>query len=99
MKERTESEIAKIVSAFINRESNRQSLITVTRVHFDEHTKRCDVFVSAYPEQATHAAVEFLNRKRNDVRLYFKKHSKLSGLPRISFVADPTIGGPIEEAA
>jgi ribosome-binding factor A len=93
MKERAESIIQKLVSEFINRESNRQSLITVTEVKLDPKTRKTLVFISAYPEKDTRAAVEFLNRRRDDVRMYFKKNSKLAGLPRITFLADPIIGG------
>ena len=97
MQERVESIIKKLVSEFINRESNRTSLITVTRVEYDKSTRRTNIFISTFPEKDTRAAVEFLNRRREDLRMYFKKHSKLAGLPRIMFLPDPVIGGTIEE--
>ena len=94
---RAESIIQRLASEFINRESNRTSLITVTRVQFDSHTRLCDIYVSSYPEQHTRAAVEFLNRNRDEFHTYVKKHSKLASLPRVRFLADPVIGGTIEE--
>lgn len=97
MKDRVISIIQKLASEFINRESNRQSLITVTSVQFNPKNKRAEIFVSVYPERNTRAAVEFLNRKRDDFRDYLKKHSKLKMLPRAQFLADPVIGGTIEE--
>ena len=97
MKERADSIIHKLASEFINRESNRTSLITVTRVHSDAKTKHVDIFVSSFPERNTRAAVDFLNRNRDEFHAYVKKHSKLATLPRVRFLADPVIGGTIEE--
>lgn len=97
MKERAISIIKKLASEFINRESNRSSMITVTGVNYDARTRRTEIFVSVYPEKNTRAAVEFLNRQRDEFRSYLKKNSKLAALPRTVFLADPVIGGTIEE--
>lgn len=95
MQERVISIIKKLASEFINRESNRRSMITVTNVTYDRRSRRTNIFVSVYPEKDTRAAVEFLNRQRDEFRAYLKQHSTLSGLPRTIFLADPVIGGTI----
>lgn len=97
MKERAISIIKKLASEFINRESNRSSMITVTGVQYDSRSKRTQIFVSVYPEKNTRAAVEFLNRQRDEFRAYLKKNSKLAALPRTMFLPDPVVGGTIEE--
>lgn len=99
MKERMIEAVKKAASEFINRESNRRSMITVTQVHFDARRKRADIFVSVFPEKDTHAATDFLNRQRSEFREYLKKHTRLHVLPRVMFLADPVIGGTIEECA
>lgn len=97
MKERLLSAIKKAASEFINRESNRQSMITVTYVNFDNKGVKGEIFVSVYPEKDTKAAVEFLNRQRDEFKKYLKKHVSLRSLPRIRFMPDPVVGGSIEE--
>lgn len=97
MKERALSTIKKAASEFINLESNRSSLITVTNVMLDNRGSRVEVHISVYPEKDTRAAVEFLNRKRDDFRAFLKKNTRLKALPRPLFLADPVIGGTIEE--
>jgi len=97
MRERAESIIQKLASEFINLNSNRTSLITVTHVRYDNTTRRTEVFLSTYPEKDTRAAVDFLNRNRDEFKKYIKKNSRLVALPRVLFMADPVIGGTIEE--
>lgn len=95
MKDRAVSILKRCVSEFINRESNRTSMITVTNVALDERKNKADVFISVYPEKDTRAAVEFLNRNRDELKRYFKGASKLQRIPRIQFLPDPIIGGTI----
>jgi ribosome-binding factor A len=97
MKGRAESIIQKLASEFINRESNRTSLITVTQVEYDDRTRATSIFISTYPEKDTRGAVEFLNRNRDEFRDYIKKHSRLARLPRVLFQADPVLGGSQKE--
>lgn len=97
MRERAVEALKKAASEFINRESNRRSMITVTNVEMDPRGSRANIFVSVFPETETQAATEFLNRQRNEFRMYIKKHVSLRSLPRVTFLADPVIGGTIEE--
>ena len=99
MRERLKEILMHAVSEFINRESNRQSMITVTNVSMGERNRRATVFVSVFPEAKTQAACEFLNRKRSDLREYLKKHTKLSVLPHVTFLPSPTKGGVEEETS
>lgn len=97
MKERALSSLQKAASDFINQQSNRQSLITVTRVSLDNRGTKGEVYVSVFPDENTKTAVEFLNRHRDDFRIFLKKHISLRALPRIQFLADPNISGVVEE--
>jgi len=96
MRERVLEALQKAASEFINRESNRRSMITVTKVLLDKRGRRVDIFVSVFPEKDTHAATDFLNRQRSEFREYLKKHVRLHTIPTITFLADPVIGGTIE---
>lgn len=97
MRQRLVEAISHAASEFINRESNRRSMITVTKVVLDKRGKRADIFVSVFPEKDTHAATDFLNRQRNEFREYLKTHTRLHTLPYATFFADPVVGGTIEE--
>lgn len=77
-----------LVANYINIESNRTSLITVTNIDLAPDMERATVLISVYPEEKAKAALDFLNRKRDDVRDYIKKHSKLRRLPRVTFAID-----------
>ena len=96
MKERAEEVLVQAASEFINRESNRNSMITVTNVETRNRSKHVTVFVSVFPEKETRAACDFLNRKRNEFREYLKKHTRFHPLPIVTFLPSPVVGGVIE---
>lgn len=96
MKERLAEALKKAASEFINRESNRRSMITVTKVGLDKRGTLVDIYVSVFPESGTQAATEFLNRNRDEFKRYLKQHISLRTVPRVRFLADPVIGGTIE---
>lgn len=97
MRERVLEALQHSIAEFINRESNRRSMITVTKVVLDRRGMHADVFVSVFPEKDTHAATDFLNRQRDELREYLKKHIRIRAIPYVTFFADPVIGGTIEE--
>lgn len=76
------------VAEFLGRESNRTSLITVTRVDLSPDMGKAIVFVTVYPDDKTKGALDFLARKRDDVKDHIKQHSRLRRIPRISFEID-----------
>ncbi|MEK7063523.1 MAG: ribosome-binding factor A [Patescibacteria group bacterium] len=89
------SAIAQAAAEFINRESNRRSLITVTKVQLGERGMRGIIFVSIFPDSAAAPALEFLNRVREDFRDHVKKTIKMRMIPYFTFQQDPNIGGVI----
>lgn len=97
MKERLVEEMKKAASEFINRESNRRSMITVTKVDMDRRGTTADIFVSVFPEKDTRAATDFLNRNRDEFKRYLKTHLALRTIPRVRFLADPVVGGNTTE--
>lgn len=97
MREKMIEALHKAASEFINRESNRRSMITVTKVSLDRRGKSAEIFVSVFPEKDTAAATDFLNRQRREFSDYLKKHLRVHSLPHVEFLADPVIGGTIEE--
>lgn len=81
-------EIAHHAANFIARESNRQSLVTVTRADISPDLKNVVIFISILPQTAEHSALHFLKRQRADFRDYLKKHATLRFLPTVDFEID-----------
>jgi ribosome-binding factor A len=75
-------------SLFINRQSNKKSLITITRALLNEKEDRITFFVHIIPESYESTALLFLTRKTRECRDYLKKRVPLRRIPFISFVSD-----------
>ena len=77
--------IAHLAGEFFARESNRQSLITVTRADVSPDIKNVTVYFSVLPEKFEDAALNFAKRVRSDFREYLKEYSVLRYLPTVDF--------------
>lgn len=73
---------------YFARESNRESLITVTRADVSPDLKNVKIYLSVMPREYEEAALNFAKRSRTDFRNFIKKHASLARLPNIDFVAD-----------
>lgn len=80
--------LAHMAGEFIARESNGQSLITVTRADIAPDLKRGTLYVSVLPESAEEYALDFLKRQRAAFREHLKSKSSLRYLPFIDFALD-----------
>lgn len=80
--------IREAIGAFIEENSNRQSMITITNVHLSSDFKSVIIFVTVFPEHKENAGMDFLKRQRTDARTYLKKHSRLARLPFLDFQID-----------
>lgn len=81
-------QIRKLASQFIERESNRNSLVTVTWVVLSDDDKTATIFVSVLPEDKEKAALDFLKRKRSEFKHYFKEHGSIGRIPFFDFEID-----------
>ncbi|MDB5259655.1 MAG: Ribosome-binding factor [Candidatus Taylorbacteria bacterium] len=86
--------IRELASEFIQRESNRTSLITVTDVTISDQGKQATIFMTVIPigkntgEDKEAAAVDFMKRQRADFRNYVQEKSRLSRIPFFDFAID-----------
>jgi ribosome-binding factor A len=80
--------LAHTAAEFINLESNRESLITVTRSSLSNDKKRALIYISVLPETYEESALSFLKRKRNELRAFLKKKTRLRFLPQLDFTID-----------
>jgi len=85
---RIEEELAQQAATFLNRESNRRSLITVTRATISKDGSGAEILVSVFPEAQEEVAIYFLKRIRSSFRDYLKHSARLGRIPIIDFRLD-----------
>lgn len=85
---RTKDEIIRFASQFVENESNRNSLITVTNAHLTNDLKKAIIFVTVLPDKEEQTALNFLKRKRGVFRNYIKKNSRIGRIPFFDFEID-----------
>lgn len=73
---------------FFSIESNRTSMITVTKVTSTNKGDRVTVYFTVYPEEREEAALDFARRKRSDFRGFVRDNSRLSVIPFFEFEID-----------
>lgn len=81
-------QIAHLAADFLGKESNRQSLITVTRADVSPDLAKATVFFTVMPEGYEDNALDFVKRKRTEFRSYVKKNTQLRRLPFFDFEID-----------
>lgn len=87
-REKAENIIKEALAEFIEDNSNRLSMITITSINLSSDFKRADIFVTVFPEEQEKAGIDFLKRQRSEAREYLKKHSRLARIPHIEFEID-----------
>ena len=93
--ERLISAIHAAAAEFINRESNRRSLVTVTAADLPDE-KHARIFISVFPQKDTRAAMDFLSRRHGEFMVFLKKSVKLHVVPQVFFLPDPSMGSVAE---
>ena len=87
-KDRVGTNLRKLASDYIQKESSPESLITITRVSVGSNLKRATLFVTVYPDTLAEKALQYLRRKRGDIRNYIGKQTRMKVLPFIEFELD-----------
>lgn len=80
--------IQKLAAEFLESESNRTSLITVTGSNVSSDLRSAEIFITVLPIEAEQDALNFVKRKRSDLRDYLRKKTKMRNLPFVDFVID-----------
>lgn len=81
-------QIAHLAAEFLERESNRQSLVTVTRADISPDFGRATIYFTVLPESDEERALSFARRQREDFRAFVKKRARLKTLPQFQFELD-----------
>ena len=69
-------------------ESNKDSLITVTRTEMEDRGKRANILFTVLPTDKQDQALEFALRRRNDFRKFIMSKKIFGFAPRINFSLD-----------
>lgn len=78
----------RLAAGFINESSNRTSMITVTNIELRERGTKAVFYISVFPAESAQGAVDFLKRRRPEMRAYLKRHGKLRVLPHVDVMLD-----------
>lgn len=77
-----------LAAAFLQTESNRTALITVTDCKLAENEKSAKIFLSILPISAEETALSFTKRKRPEFRAYVRSRVRLKHIPMFDFLID-----------
>ena len=87
--QKLEQALMHAAAEFIARESNRTSLITVTNIKVGHGAKQAVVLISVLPASAETDAVNFLKRKRGEMREFIGQKIALRQAPFMDIELDP----------
>lgn len=80
--------IRELAAEYFSRESNRQSLITVTGVEIFSRGGKARILMTVLPESAESAAIEFAHRQLTDFRQYVMEKSRIGRIPFFEVAID-----------
>jgi len=80
--------VREAAAEFLARESNGQSLITVTQAQVDEGGQRALIFITVLPDSAEGAALKFANRNKGEFGQFLLKKVRGMRVPQLEFVLD-----------
>lgn len=80
--------IKEVAATYIERESNREALITITRVEIINRGRGAIIFFTVLPERAEEAALNFLKRKRPEIREELTEVLRIHPIPFLDVEID-----------
>src|SRR3989344_3007083 len=84
--EQMQERVREAAAEFLMRESNGQSLITVTAAQVDERGQRALIFITVLPDSAEVKALEFANRNKREFGQYLLKKVRGMRVPQLEFI-------------
>ena len=87
-KEKINKKFQKAFADFIEKESNKESLVTVIKCNISSNLKNITVYISVLPIEKEDKVIEFLKRRKWDARDYIKKKVITKIIPFVNFSLD-----------
>jgi len=82
------NQIKELAARFMQRESNGQSLITITNSQVSNDGKCVNILFTVLPEEKESDALDFAKRKRSEFRDFVKSELRLGRIPTFDFDID-----------
>lgn len=79
--EKVSHEIAKAAALFLEKVSERNSLITVTRVNISPDLRNSTIYITVLPESQEESALFFCKRRMSDFKKYIKENLRMKIIP------------------
>lgn len=73
--------LRELAAEFFSRQSNRQSLITVTGVELLSRNRRARILMTVLPESREVAAMDFARRQLTDFKRFVEDRSRMARIP------------------
>jgi ribosome-binding factor A len=86
--EKSASLLSKFAAEYFLIESNKDSLLTVTKTDILDKGKRALIFFTVLPREKEEITLEFAKRRRNDFRQFVMSKKSFGFVPRIDFCID-----------
>ena len=86
--EKIQEAIREAAARFIERESNKTALITVTRVELADRGRSATIYITVMPEDGEDSALNFLKRKRPELREAIKASLNIRSIPFLDVAID-----------
>lgn len=80
--------IRELAAEFFSRESNRQSMITITNVETYSRGSRAKILITVLPEDQAQNALSFMHRQLTDFREYVMGRARLMRVPYFDVALD-----------
>jgi len=77
-----------LAAEFFRTESNRRSLITITRADLSPNFSESTIYFTVMPTEYEEEALNFAKRKRREFKQYIKKHVSMKKIPFFDFELD-----------
>lgn len=73
--------LRELAAEYFSRESNRQSLITVTDVEIEAKGAKATILITVLPVDQEEKAVSFIHRQLGDFREHVKNNARIMRIP------------------
>ncbi len=86
--EKIKAIIHEAAALFFERESDRTSMITVTRTELADRGKKAIIYISVFPTEKEADALVFVKRKRTELHHFLINETKLPIVPFVDVIID-----------
>ncbi len=85
---RVSENLMHLAAEFFRTESNRQSLMTITRADLAPNFSESTIYFTVLPQSQEENALNFAKRKRKEFKLFVKKKVSMKRIPFFDFAID-----------